>query len=156
GAMMGTWMVGNVWRRIIPAQRALVAAVKEGRTPDATLGARAKMRSRHNNYMTYPVVFIMLSNHFPSTSGSAGGWPILGGFMPLGAAARHFENTKDRSPGIVFAILDVVLVVANSSLTSTGTSDATGSNLPVVAAPNKGGPQYTPSGLDAKTLGTVK
>jgi uncharacterized membrane protein/plastocyanin len=157
GAMMGTWMVGNVWRRIIPAQRGLVAAVKEGRAPDPTLGKRAKMRSRHNNYMTYPVVFIMLSNHFPSTYGSTWAWAILGGLMIVGAAARHFENTGDRSPGVVFAILGVVLVVANSSLTSTGaTGNAAGTGLPVVAAPAKGGPDYTPTGYDAKNLGTLK
>src|SRR5262249_19671437 len=157
GAMMGTGMVGNVWRRIIPAQRALVAAVKEGRTPDATLGARAKQRSRHNNYMTYPVVFIMLSNHFPSTYGSTWAWAVLGGLMLLGMAARHFENTGDRSPGIVFGILGVVLILANSSLTPTGaTGRGAVSGLPAVAAPSKGGPDFTPNGMDAKSLGTLK
>jgi uncharacterized membrane protein/plastocyanin len=158
GAMMGTWMVGNVWMRIIPAQKALVEAVKEGRAPDALLGKRAKQRSRHNNYMTYPVVFIMLSNHFPGTYGSAWAWAILGGLMLLGASVRHFENTGDRSPGLVFALLGVVLVLANSSLTGAGAGagGGGGTGLPVVAAPSKGGPSFTPNGMDAKSLGTLK
>ncbi len=155
GAMMGTWMVGNVAMRIIPAQRGLVAAVKEGRAPDATLGKRAKQRSRHNNYMTYPVVFIMLSNHFPTTYGSTWAWAVLGGLMIVGAAARHFENTGDRSPGIVFAILGTVLVVANSGLTSTASSgDGGGKPLPLVFAPSKGGPSFAPKSPGG--VGTVR
>jgi plastocyanin len=98
----------------------------------------------------------MLSNHFPSTYGSGWAWAILAGIMVVGAAARHFENTGDRSPGIVFAVLGVILLVANSSLTSTGATAASGTGLPVIAAPSKGGPDYTPSGFDAKSLGTVK
>ncbi len=155
-AMMGTWMVGNVAMRIIPAQRALVAAVKEGRAPDAVLGQRAKQRSRHNNYMTYPVVFIMLSNHFPSTYGSTWAWAILGGLMILGAAARHFENTGDRSPGWVFAVLGIILVIANSSLTGAAATSGEGATLPMVTASNKGGPSYTPNGYDRASLGTLK
>ena len=157
GAMMGTWMVGNVAMRIIPAQRALVAAVKEGRAPDAALGKRAKQRSRHNNYMTYPVVFIMLSNHFPSTYGSTWAWAVLAGLMILGASVRHFENTGDRSPGIVFGVLAVIVLIANSSLTSTAASSAGGGQpLPLVFAPNKGGAESPPDGFDPKSLGTVR
>jgi uncharacterized membrane protein/plastocyanin len=158
GAMMGTWMVGNVAMRIIPAQRALVAAVREGRAPDAALGKRAKQRSRHNNYMTYPVIFIMLSNHFPTTYGSTWAWAVLGGLMLVGAAARHFENTGDRSPGIVFAILAVVLLLANSRLTSTSTAGETGGgpSLPLAFASNKGGPASAPAAAVGVGIGTVR
>ena len=79
GAIIGTIMVGNVFRIIMPAQRALVAAIKEGRTPDPALPAKGLLRSRHNNYFTLPVLFIMISNHFPSTYGSAYNWLILAG-----------------------------------------------------------------------------
>ncbi len=159
GAMMGTWMVANVAMRIIPAQRALVAAVKEGRAPDAALGKRAKQRSRHNNYMTYPVIFIMLSNHFPATYGSTWAWAVLGGLMLVGAAARHYENTGDRSPGIVFAILAVVILVANSRLTATSTSSDPGGGgqpLPLVFASSKGGPSAAPASAAASGTGTVR
>ncbi len=67
GAIIGTIMVGNVFRTIMPAQRALVKAIEENRTPDPALPAKGLLRSRHNNYFTLPVLFIMISNHFPST-----------------------------------------------------------------------------------------
>src|SRR3546814_6128107 len=60
---IGTIMVGNVFRIIMPAQRALVAAIAENRTPDPALPAKGLLRSRHNNYFTLPVLFIMISNH---------------------------------------------------------------------------------------------
>jgi uncharacterized membrane protein len=78
GAMFGTIMAANVWMRILPAQRKMVTALKEGRTPDAALAARAKLRSKHNTYMAVPVVFIMLSNHFPTvTYGNQYNWLVL-------------------------------------------------------------------------------
>ncbi|HSM68677.1 MAG TPA: urate hydroxylase PuuD, partial [Xanthomonadales bacterium] len=83
GAAIGTVMVANVFRVIIPAQKELVRAVEEGRSPDARKGARALQRSRHNNYFTLPVLFIMISNHFPSTYGSQYNWLILAGIAML-------------------------------------------------------------------------
>jgi len=65
GAMMGTIMTSNVWMRILPAQRRMVAALKEGREPDQAEARRAKARSRHNTFIVIPVVFLMLSPHFP-------------------------------------------------------------------------------------------
>lgn len=84
GAIIGTIMVGNVFRIIMPAQRALVAAIAENRTPDPALPAKGLLRSRHNNYFTLPVLFIMISNHFPSTYGSQYNWLILAGIAVLG------------------------------------------------------------------------
>jgi uncharacterized membrane protein len=65
GAMLGTIMTSNVWMRILPAQRRMVAALKEGREPDQAEARRAKVRSKHNTFIVIPVVFLMLSPHFP-------------------------------------------------------------------------------------------
>lgn len=86
GALMGTIMAANVWMRILPAQRQLIAAVKAGTAPDLTLAARAKQRSKHNTFMVIPVVLIMLSNHYPvATYGNRYGWIILAALLLVGA-----------------------------------------------------------------------
>jgi len=78
GAMLGTIMALNVWERILPAQRKMIAAAAAGVSFDAALGAQAKLRSKHNTFMAVPVVFIMLSNHFPvATYGNTYNWEIL-------------------------------------------------------------------------------
>lgn len=89
GAIMGTIMVTNVWSRILPAQQKMINATKEGRQPDLTLGQAAKRRSMHNSYMTLPVLFIMVSNHFPATYGHALNWLVLLLLIVAGAAARQ-------------------------------------------------------------------
>jgi uncharacterized membrane protein len=96
GAIIGTVMAANVWVRIIPAQRELVAATREGRAPDPALGQRAKQRSVHNNYLTLPVVFIMISNHFSSTYGDRWNWLVLAGLALVGAGVRHFFNLRNK------------------------------------------------------------
>lgn len=97
GALIGTIMVGNVFRIIMPAQRALVKAIEENRTPDPVLPAKGLLRSRHNNYFTLPVLFIMISNHFPSTYGSQYNWLILAGIAVLAVLVRHYFNTRHDS-----------------------------------------------------------
>jgi uncharacterized membrane protein len=88
GALFGTIMANNVSMRIIPAQKKMVAAVKEGRTPDAALGASAKLRSKQNTFLAVPVVFLMMSNHFPTlTYGSSYGWVVLCVMVLAGWAA---------------------------------------------------------------------
>jgi uncharacterized membrane protein len=88
GALFGTIMAANVWMRILPSQRRMVTALREGRTPDAALGARAKLRSKQNTYLAVPVVFLMMSNHFPTlTYGSSHGWVVLCGMVLLGWGA---------------------------------------------------------------------
>jgi uncharacterized membrane protein len=88
GALLGTIMTANVWMRILPAQRKMVAALKEGREPDASLAARAKARSKHNTFMAVPVVFIMISNHFPVTTyGDPSNWLILSALILVGWGA---------------------------------------------------------------------
>ncbi|MFF7707824.1 urate hydroxylase PuuD [Pseudomonas sp. NPDC007930] len=104
GAIMGTIMVGNVFRIIMPAQRALVAAIKENRTPDPSLPAKGLLRSRHNNYFTLPVLFIMISNHFPSTYGSPYNWAILAGIAIVAILVRHYFNTRHNSQRYAWAL----------------------------------------------------
>lgn len=88
GAMFGTIMVLNVWERILPAQRRMIAAAAAGATFDPALGAQAKLRSKHNTFMAVPVVFIMLSNHFPvATYGNTYSWQILVALVLLGWGA---------------------------------------------------------------------
>ncbi len=99
GALIGTCMAGNVFFGIMPAQRGLVDAVKRGVSPDPKPALMAKLRSTHNNYATLPVLFIMLSNHYPMTYGHDYGWLILGALALIGAWARHFFNLRHQ--GIV-------------------------------------------------------
>jgi uncharacterized membrane protein len=88
GALFGTIMVLNVWMRILPAQRKMIAVAAVGGTFDPALGAQAKLRSKHNTFMAVPVVFIMLSNHFPvATYGNTYSWEILVGLVLVGWGA---------------------------------------------------------------------
>jgi uncharacterized membrane protein len=78
GAIFGTIMTLNVWMRILPAQRRMIAAAAAGEKFDASLGTQAKLRSKHNTFLAVPVVFLMLSNHFPvATYGSGYNWEIM-------------------------------------------------------------------------------
>jgi uncharacterized membrane protein len=109
GAIIGTAMVGNVFLVIIPNQRKVVADLIAGRIPDPALGAAAKQRSLHNNYMTLPVLFIMISNHSPMTYGAERPWLVLALLGLTGVAVRHVFNLRGRSqatgPAIVVAVL---------------------------------------------------
>ncbi|MET1077288.1 MAG: urate hydroxylase PuuD [Pseudomonas sp.] len=104
GAIIGTIMVGNVFRTIMPAQRALVKAIEENRTPDPALPAKGLLRSRHNNYFTLPVLFIMISNHFPSTYGSQYNWLILALIAVLAVLVRHYFNTRHNSNSFAWTL----------------------------------------------------
>ena len=94
GAMLGTIMVANVFFVIIPAHWELVRAKQAGREPEARHGLRGKQRSVHNNYLTLPVVFAMLSSHSPVTYGHAHGWAVLVALTAIGAWVRHFFNLR--------------------------------------------------------------
>ena len=90
GAVLGTCMAANVWQRIIPAQRKMVRDVQEGREPNQVLADRAKFRSKHNTYMVIPVVLIMISNHFPTTTyGHQYNWIVLAVLTLVGFAVAH-------------------------------------------------------------------
>lgn len=114
GAMIGTMMVGNVFFVIIPAHWELIRAKQAGREPDPRWNVRGKTRSVHNNYLTLPVVFAMLSNHFPFTYGHAHAWLILVVLMALGALIRHYFNLhhagRDVWPILGVAAVGIVLL----------------------------------------------
>lgn len=121
GALMGTIMAANVWRRIIPSQQGLVAAAKAGTTPDAQLGIDAKQRSVHNNYLTLPVIFVMISSHYPMTFGHDFNWAVLLALFVIGAVVRHSFNLRNKGrKGAGWAAIGaslagfVVLIVAAS------------------------------------------
>lgn len=95
GAMIATLMTGNVFLVIIPNQRIVVADLKAGRTPDARYGAIAKLRSTHNNYLTLPVIFLMISNHYPMTFGHPWNWLVVGFVLAIGAVVRHWFNAHE-------------------------------------------------------------
>src|SRR6266576_617974 len=78
GAIFGTIMAANVWMRILPAQRKMIEAIKAGQQPDQALAAQAKFRSKQNTFMAVPLVFIMISTHFPGVSyGERSNWAVL-------------------------------------------------------------------------------
>ena len=111
GAMLGTIMAANVLMVIIPSQKKLVAAKLAGEEPDAALGAKAKRRSVHNNYLTLPVVFLMISPHYPMTYGHAYNWVVLFVIFLGGALVRHYFNLRNEGRNVV-AIPIAVLVIA--------------------------------------------
>jgi len=96
GAMLGTMMAGNVLFVIIPSQKKLVEAKQQGVAPDPVHGQRGKQRSVHNNYFTLPVLFIMISNHYPMTWGHPQAWLVLLAILLLAAYVRHFFNLRHR------------------------------------------------------------
>jgi uncharacterized membrane protein len=107
-------MAANVLTVIMPSQRALVAAVEKGETPDPRFGLNAKRRSVHNNYATLPVLFIMLSNHYPMTYGHEYGWIVLGCIILITAWARHFFNLRHQ--GVVKPWILISAFVAFAAL----------------------------------------
>jgi uncharacterized membrane protein len=94
--MMGTIMAWNVYFVIIPAQRKLVEAKERNAAPDPVYGLQGKQRSVHNNYLTLPVLFIMISNHYPTTFGNRHAWLVLIGIVLLAAYVRHFFNLRHK------------------------------------------------------------
>ncbi|MEC7300553.1 MAG: urate hydroxylase PuuD, partial [Pseudomonadota bacterium] len=97
GAFTATIMTANVFFQIMPNQRIVVADLKAGRTPDAKYGKIAKVRSTHNNYLTLPVVFLMLSNHYPLAFATEYSWIIASLIFLTGVTIRHYFNTMHRT-----------------------------------------------------------
>jgi uncharacterized membrane protein len=115
GAMLGTCMAANVFFVIIPSQKNLVDAASRSQTPDANKAKNALQRSRHNNYLTLPVLFVMISNHFPFTYSHPLGWMILGMLGLSGALIRHWFNLKGkgvRNPWLLPLSAGLIAVVA--------------------------------------------
>jgi len=111
GAMIGSIMVANVFFVIIPAQKAMVKAAKEGKPLDPTYGKNALARSLHNNYFTLPVLFVMVSNHFPSTFGNPYSWAVLAGMSVGVAGVKHYLNLKEKGKYNVWVLPISVIVL---------------------------------------------
>ena len=94
GVLVGTIMTGNVWFVIVPSQHALVDATTHGKEQDPKLSIQAKARSIHNNYLTFPLIFIMVSNHFSGATTHPLSWLILIFVIVGGAGVRHFMNVR--------------------------------------------------------------
>ena len=99
GAVTATIMSANVFMVIIPNQKIVVADLKAGRTPDAKYGQIAKQRSTHNNYLTLPVIFLMLSNHYPLAFATEYSWIIASLVFLMGVTIRHYFNTGHARKG---------------------------------------------------------
>ena len=116
GALIGSIMAGNVFFGIMPSQRELVRAVTAGEQPQAIFAELAKLRSTHNNYLTLPLVFIMISNHYPMTYGHEYAWLVLAVIGVITGLIRHFLNLKTQGagvkPGYIIAALLLTLALA--------------------------------------------
>ena len=113
GAMMGTIMAANVFFHIIPGQKRVVAQMRAGETPDTEPGIIGKQRSVHNTYFTLPVLFIMISNHYPMTYSSGQGWLVLIFIMLAGVLIRQYfvmRHSHRASPAL--PVIAVVLLLA--------------------------------------------
>lgn len=120
GALLGTLMVANVWARILPAQQQMLDATRAGRAADFTLGERAKQRSVHNSYMTFPLLFIMLSNHFPATYAGPLNWLVLALLFVAGAAVRHaMIGTRPPAKPPLWALVPAALALGAAMFLST-------------------------------------
>jgi len=118
GALMGTIMAGNVFFVIIPAQKALVRAAITGQPLDATLGKKAGQRSLHNNYITLPVIFIMISNHYPGTFGHEYNWIILMLITAGSAGVKHYWNLIEQGNPRPRILVTSLVVLAFAALLS--------------------------------------
>jgi len=123
GALIGTVMVANVFFIIIPNQKKAVAAMIAGEKPDPALGAMAKQRSVHNNYMTLPVLLIMISSHYPLLVGHSLNWLLLAGLGAASILIRHYFNRKHQgaeqkglfAAGAALFVLTAVVASINPS-----------------------------------------
>jgi uncharacterized membrane protein len=99
GALIGTIMVANVFVIVIPNQKKTVAALLAGKEPDPVWGEAAKQRSVHNNYLTLPVVFLMIANHYPLMFATRFNWLIVAIVLAIGPVIRHFFNSRHEGKG---------------------------------------------------------
>jgi len=115
GAIIGTIMAGNVFFGIMPSQRALVNAVEQGKAPDAKFGLNAKLRSTHNTYTTLPVIFIMISNHYPMTFNHSANWLVLIAIILITAAVRQYfvlQHFGKQKPLVLVGAVVAAIVLA--------------------------------------------
>jgi len=135
GALIGTIMVANVFVVIIPNQRRVVAALLAGQEPDAKLGDAGKQRSVHNNYLTLPVVVLMISNHYPLLYATRYNWLIVAILLAIGPVIRHFFNSRHEGRGSPWWTwgLAAAGMAAIALLTAAGPASRTTGALPAPA-----------------------
>ncbi|MDB5639547.1 MAG: cysteine desulfurase [Bradyrhizobium sp.] len=132
GAIIGTIMVANVFALIIPNQKKVVAALLAGHAPDPELGKSSKQRSVHNNYLTLPVIVLMISNHYPLLFATRYNWLIVAIVLALGPIIRHFFNERHagkKSPWWVWGVAGAGMV-AIALLSAAGPRDIKTGSLP--------------------------
>lgn len=136
GAMIATLMTCNVLMVIIPNQRVVVADLKAGRVPDPEYGRIAKLRSTHNNYLTLPVIFLMISNHYPMTYSVEWNWAIVAVVLAMGAIVRNWFNrweAGESGPGVAWQWPAAAAMAAGLFLTSAIAELGSGGTDPVAA-----------------------
>ena len=111
GAIIGTMMAANVWVHIIPGQKKMVADIRAGRAPDPRPGIIGKQRSVHNTYFTLPVLFIMISNHYPMTYSHPQGWLVLGVLMGAGVLIRQFFVLRHKGVATPWLLVVAVMLL---------------------------------------------
>lgn len=173
GAAIGTMMAANVFFVIIPAQKELVKALSENRIPDACYGANGLLRSRHNNYLTLPVLFIMISNHFPSSYGNQYNWLILIAVSLVGILVRHYYNVRHMQKALWmlptalfgFALIVMATAPAKQQALSKAEQVTTADILPIIeqrcfachsAKPTQPGFSSPPAGLAYDKAGVLE
>ena len=141
GALLGTIMLANVWVRILPAQQQMIDATRAGRDADYSRGEAAKQRSLHNSYMTFPVLFLMLSPHFPATSSGPWSWLVALLLFAAGLSARHVmigqgpRRVWAAVPGAA-AILAVAMLTSPPGAHGMPAREALGPPVPFAAVRN--------------------
>lgn len=141
GAIIGTLMVGNVFRVIMPAQRALVTAIERGEVPDPAPALKAKLHSTHNTYLTLPLLFIMISSHYPMTYAHPRNWLVLLALVVITAVARHYFVLRHKQlnkpwilAGCALATLLLAVAIAPTAPRSSVAADPAALPGPALAA----------------------
>jgi uncharacterized membrane protein len=133
GALVGTIMAGNVFFKIMPAQRLMVAAVTNKTDIDPSWGAGAKLRSVHNNYLTLPLLFIMISNHYPMTYQHPQNWLVLVAIAIVSAWIRHYFNLKhigiSRPSILVIGAVGMIAIAGWVSMPASDSHNEAANNL---------------------------
>lgn len=143
GAFVGTIMAVNVFGIIIPNQKKITAALLAGRAPDPALGAQGKQRSVHNNYLTLPVLVMMVSSHYPMLYSHPHAWLVVAMIIVIGAAARHFLNRHDAGdplakiwwtlPVMIVGLAAAIWMTAPRQVDTTGITVSEGEVLTILA-----------------------
>ncbi len=173
GAFIGTIMAVNVFGVIIPNQRKIAASLMAGEAPDPALGAMGKQRSVHNNYLTLPVLLMMVSNHYPLLTGHPHSWLLVALVLVIGAMVRHFFNRHDAGDefGRFWWSLPIAAVALVAAMIMTAPRDYSGADavadstvLEIVrthcavchaASPVHDGFEEAPKDIRLETLGDI-